>query len=416
MASRATVELLVIGADAAGLAAAACAARSGASAALVATGTECEDDRAVIEPPNFVWRLLDLHQYELRFEPPAPRTTLFANGTPPLSTLDDAMETGRRLGAKVPALEALWPAFLDDMRRMLTADGEGELAPDRRQTANAALDDYFSDEELKTHLVGALLTPFGLVGDEAGSAQALAGAGAWASRRTDARALREALGAAAASAGVDIVEGRLSALVRDGKAWCAVMEDGREIRARAVMASSAFVGEAAGIRVAAAGAALARRAGAEATIRIRYDRKPKIAARAAAAYFAATDRKAIIRARNSMLEGRLDEEAPIAFEIRGKEIIATAPFCPARLRDNGELREWTGQDRQILGRQAAALIASRLGGAVGAPREIDVTIGPDVAAGMKRRSFAPPAAPAPAPSHDPIGAAAALALELVRGD
>jgi hypothetical protein len=183
------------------------------------------------------------------------------------------------------------------------------------------------------------------------------------------------------------------------------------------MASSALLAEAAGLRVDAGGTPLRRRSGTQATIRIRYDRKPKLSAKdAAAGFFIAADRQAIIRARNGMIEGKLEDEAPLAFEIRGKEIFARAPFCPARLVDNGETREWTGQDRQILGRQTAAFIEKRLPGVTGTPREIEVTIGPDVASGLRRRSFDVPPTPAPAPSADPIGAAAALALEISRRD
>ncbi len=419
MAQRTAIDLLVIGADAAGIAAAACAARTGASVALAPTGLESPDATATSEPPNFVWRLLDLHQYDLRFETLPLRTTFFANGAPALTTTDDVGETGRRLAALDASLEHLWPAFIDDMKRSApTREAAGGLGPGPYQSANAALDDYFRDEHLKTHLVGALLAPCGLAGDEAGSAQALAAAGAWPYRRTATTPLIEALKAAAQAAGVDQLAGRLAALTRDGgKFWKIRMEDGRELRARGAMASSALLAEAAGVRVNAAGSPLLRRSGAEATIRIRYDRKPKLSAKdAAAAYFTAADRQAIIRARNSMIEGKFEEDAPLSFEIRGKEIIAKAPYCPARLRDNGEVREWTGQDRQILGRQAAALIEQRLGAMLGTPREITVTIGPDVAAGLARRSFDIPPLPAPPPSHDSIGAASALAMEIVRRD
>jgi hypothetical protein len=420
MAHRAQVDLLVIGTDAAGYAAAACAARSGAATALVATGFETDSETAVAEPPNFVWRLLDLHQYDLRFETLPARTSYFANGAPALTTTDDPFATGRALAARAPALEHLWPAFVEEMGRTpaSAAGGGASLGPGPFQTANAALDDYFADEELKTHIIGAALVPFGLAGDEAGSAAALA-AGHLASRRRAAYApLVEALKAAASAAGVDILEPRLKRLCREGsKLWKAMLDDGRDIRAANAMASSALLGEAAGLRVDVGGSPLRRCSGTQATIRIRYDRKPKLSAKdAAAAFFIAADRQAIIRARNSMIEGKLEDDAPLAFEIRGKEIIARAPYCPARLVDNGETREWTGQDRQILGRQAAMLIEKRLPGATGTPREIEVTIGPDVASGLRRRSFDVPPTPAPAPSADPIGAAAALALEISRRD
>lgn len=414
MSQRAAVDLLVIGADAAGLAAAACAARSGASVALAPTGGEAPAEGLADEPPNFVWRLLDLHLHELQSAPPAAHTTLLEKTA--LSTSADRMRTGEALAARDPALEHLWPAFVAEMQR--GAAGRAPEAADRYLSANALLDDCFADEDLKTHLVSAFVAPFGLAGDEAGSAAALAGAGDIAQARVSARALHAALLDAAIAAGVDCLSGRLQTLARaDGKSWKATLDNGRETRGRKAMASSVLLGEAAGLRVSCDGSPLVRRIGAEAIIRIRYDKRPAAAAlRQPGAFFTATDRAAIVRARNAMIDGRFDDEPVLRFEAAGKEIIARAPYCPARLRDNGDERDWTGQDRQILGRQAAALIEKRLGGGLGAVREIEVTIGADAATGLTRRSFDVPAIPAPAPSHDPVAAAAALALEIVRDE
>lgn len=413
MNQRAAVDLLIIGADAAGLAAAACAAKSGASVALAPTGGEAPAEGATDEPPNFVWRILDLHLHDLRLDPAAPRTTLTEKGA--LSTTADPMRTGEALAARDPTLDHLWPAFAAEMKRVIASEARGV---DRFLSANALLDDYFADEELKTHLVSAFVAPFGLAGDEAGSAAALAGAGDAARRRVSAHALHDALGAAAAKAGVESLSGRLQTLARaDGKSWKAIMDNGREARARKAMASSALIGEAAGVRIACDGSPLVRRTGAEAVIRIRYDKRPNAAAlKEAGIFLTATDRAAIVRARGAMIDGRIDEEPVLSFEANGKEIIARAPFCPARLRENGEERDWTGQDRQILGRQAASLIEKYFGGGLGAVREIEVMVGADPAAGLKRRSFDIPALPAPPPSHDPVGAAAALALEIVRDE
>jgi hypothetical protein len=414
MTQRSAVDLLVIGADAAGMAAAACAARSGASAAIAATGGEAPAEGGTDEPPNFVWRLLDLHLHELRLQPAAPRTTLTETGA--LTTLADANRTGPALGVRDGALEHLWPAFSAEMKRAAASDAQN--ATDRYLPANALLDDYFSDEELKAHLVSAFVAPLGLAGDEAGSAAALAFAGDAPRRRVSARALHDALSAAAKNAGVDTLSGRLQSLIRtDGKHWKAVMDNGHELRARDVMASSALIGEAAGLRVSSNGSPLVRRQGAGAVIRIRYDKRPAAAAlKDGGVFFTAGSRAGIARARDAMIDGRIDPEPALSFEVDGKEIIARAPFCPARIRDGDEERDWTGQDKQILGRQAASVIEQRLGGAVGTVREIEVTIGADPASGLKRRTFDMPAVPVPAPSHDPVGAAAALAMEIVSDD
>lgn len=416
MAPRTFIDLFIVGADAAGLAAAACAARSGAKVALAPTGGECVAEGLVAEPPNFVWRLLDLHQYDLRFEAPSGEATALSP-TSLVATGADARGTAEGLAAREPSLEFLWPQFVEELSAVAAAGGRGNLSPGEYQSANAALDDYFEDEALKTHLVSALVAPFGLAGDEAGSAQALVSVAGWSRRRTLRRALDDALKSAALAAGVEIREERLDAVERvDDKFWKIVLEDGRDLRARDAMASSALIGEAAGLRVAASGSPLLRRNGAEATIRIRYDRRPKLPGRDwRVRYHNAANRRQILRARDSMNAGRLAEEPPFSFEFAGKDVIARAPYCPARLRENGHFREWTGQDRQILGRQAADEV-ERLFGDVGNAREIEVTVGPDAASGLRRRVFDAPAILAPAPSHDDIGAAAALAMEIVRRD
>lgn len=416
MAPRTFIDLFIVGADAAGLAAAACAARSGAKVALAPTGGECVAEGLVAEPPNFVWRLLDLHQYDLRFEAPSGEATALSP-TSLVATGADARGTAEGLAAREPSLEFLWPQFVEELSAVAAAGGRGNLSPGEYQSANAALDDYFEDEALKTHLVSALVAPFGLAGDEAGSAQALVSVAGWSRRRTLRRALDDALKSAALAAGVEIREERLDAVERvDDKFWKIVLEDGRDLRARDAMASSALIGEAAGLRVAASGSPLLRRNGAEATIRIRYDRRPKLPGRDwRVRYHNAANRRQILRARDSMNAGRLAEEPPFSFEFAGKDVIARAPYCPARLRENGHFREWTGQDRQILGRQAADEV-ERLFGDVGNAREIEVTVGPDAAGGLRRRVFDAPAILAPAPSHDDIGAAAALAMEIVRRD
>jgi hypothetical protein len=409
------VDLLVVGADAAGFAAAACAARKGASAALIKTGGEPNEEGFALEPPNFVWRLLDLQQYELRFETVEEYASLHHSG-PAISTFGDSAKTAEALAAIDPALAHLWPQFAEEAESHAPDPGESRRISARQfLSANAVLDDYFADERLKTHLINALVAPYGLSGDEIGSAEALSSIEGWRRRQTSRRALGDSLKSAAQSANVEIAAGRLQSLEHvDSKFWRAVTDEGKELRSRAVMASSALIGEAAGLRVACGGSPLVRRSGAEAVVKIRYDRRPKLPGKSARArYFTAPDRTAIIRARNSMREGRIPEDAPMAIEIAGKEVVVRAPFCPSRLRENGELRDWTGQDRQILGRQAAAAVERALG-AIGVIREIEVAIGPDAAAGLQRRSFVSPPIPAPPPSPDPIGAAAALAIQLSR--
>lgn len=429
MAQRPAFDFIVIGADAAGLAAAAAAAKLGKSAVVVRTGAEPKATGLKPSPPNFVWRLLELHRYDLEAVDAGLTVTHVAEGEE-VATQSDALKTARRLAARDPALEYAWPDFVAAMAR---ARDEGEEAPGahpRREgplglalrdpswaSAHDLLDDRFTDEGLKTHLLMSALAPLGLAGDEPGSAQALFDAAAYASpQRVDADALHDALAAAANDAGVAVEAQGLVRLTREGeRAFTAHLEGGGAVRGARLVASSALVADAAGLLVEAGGSPLRRQAGAEATIRLRYARKPRVrAGEGARLHHLASDRRALQRARDAMLEGRLADAMPVSFEIAGREIIARAPFAPAAICDNGSVREWTGQDLQILGRAAAAAIGRRLDPACGAPQSVDASLGPDVAGGLRRRNFDSAVIDAPAPSIDTVGAAAALVMRLVR--
>ncbi len=430
MAHRPTYDLLVAGADAAGFAAAAAAARLGAKAVVVATGAEPRASGLKPSPPNFVWRLLDLHRFDLKAVDQGRTVTHLAEGLS-VATLADAGRTARLLAARDPALEYGWPEFVEAMargrpedapqtddraRRPAPACAGLALADAPYQSAIDILDDRFIDEGLKTHLLMIALAPLGLAGDEPGSARALFDlASADPAQRVDADALQEALAAAAKDAGAVIETGKLVRLAREGeRAWIATFEDDGEVRAARAIASTALGAEAAGFLVEAGGSPLRRHAGVEATIRLRYARKPRVKSEDAASnHHIAADKRALARARDAMLEGRIDDAMPLSFEIAGREIVARASFAPSMIRDNGALRDWTGQDLQILGRAAAAAIGRRLDPASGAPQSIDIALGPDAAAGLRRRGFDRGALLAPAPSADAVGAAAALAMTLV---
>lgn len=429
MAQRPTYDLLVAGADAAGYAAAAAAGRLGASAVVVSTGHEPRSSGSQPSPPNFVWRLLDLHRFDLKAVDAGPARTHLGEGDE-VATVPDAGKAARLLAARDPALEHCWPDFVEAMARERARNAPQTddrarkgpllglaLADAPYSSALDVLNDRFADEGLKTHLLMTALAPLGLAGDEPGSARALFDlASADPSQRVDADALAEALAACARSAGAVIETGKLTRLARESeRLWVAKFENGDEVRAARVLASTALGAEAAGFLVDAGGSPLRRQAGAEAAIRLRYGRKPRLrAGDSAGLHHVAADSHALARARDAMLEGRIDDAMPLTFEIRGREIIARAVFAPATIRENGGMREWTGQDLQILGRMAAAAIGRRLDPACGAPQSIDANLGPDVAAGLRKRDFTRTKLPAPPPSADAVGAAAALAMALVK--
>ncbi len=409
---RTTTEFLVIGADAAGYAAAACVARSGVRTAIAATGFEAPSIGTAIEPPNAVWRMLDLHQYDLSPMVSGGAVSSFANGG--IASFPDAEKTASRLAAIDDNLLRLWPQFVIDAGSF-SRNAKSGLDGSRLLSANALLDDYFENEDLKSHLAAAYVAPFGLVGDEVGSSEALAGLFDAPRRRMSGASLVEALKASALAAGVEFIAGRFERLlISESKRFRILFDDGREIRARDVMASSATLAEAAGLRLADV-SPLLRRTGVEAIVSIRYEKKVRAAADAPGACFlGATSRKDLEAARAAMLDGRIDDAPVLGFEIDGKSVVARLPFCPARLRENDEDRDWTGQDRQILGRNTAAAIAKFLAPGANPVREIDVILGPDVSAGLRRRRFDLQPVPAPAPSIDPVGAAVALAMGVVR--
>jgi hypothetical protein len=429
MAQRPSFDLLVIGADAAGLAAGAAAARLGRRAAVVRAGVEPKAAGLKPSPPNFVWRLLDLHRYDLATTDAGLTLTHLAEGEG-IGTLADPSKTARLLARRDPALEHYWPDFVAAMARAGSGGDGAAAGRDRRETpaglglsdppwacAIDLLDDRFTDEGVKAHILMSALAPLGLAGDEPGSAQALFDVEAYdPPRRVDAEALTDALAAAAKDAGVVVEADKLVRLTREGeRAITAHLEGGGALRAARIVASSALVAEAAGLIVEAGGSPLRRQAGAEATIRLRYARKPRVRAGAGGQlHHIVADKRSLQRARDAMLEGRIDDAMPLSFEIRGREIIARAPFAPAQIRDNGAMRDWTGQDLQILGRAAAAAIGRRLDPACGAPQSVEAKIGPDVAAGLRRRDFCAAAIAAPPPSIDAVGAAAALILGLAR--
>jgi hypothetical protein len=428
MAQRPAFDLLVVGADAAGFAAAAAAMKLGVRAAIVRTGCEPKALGLRPSPPNFVWRLLDLHRHEVATVDAGMTVTHLAEGEE-IGTFVDPLKTARLLARRDPALEHYWPDFVSAMALAKEAEAASG-AEDRRDSslglplldprwasAIDLLDDRFTDEGLKAHVLMSALAPLGLAGDEPGSALALFDAdGRDPAQRVDAEALHDALAAAAKDAGVVVGGGKLLRLSREGdRVVTAHLEDGDDVRAARAIASSAFIADAAGLVVEAGGSPLRRQAGAEATIRLRYARKPRVkSAAAAAVHHIAADKRALQRARDAMLEGRLDDSMPLSFEVRGREIIARAPYAPASIRDNGAMRDWTGQDLQILGRAAAAAIGRRLDPACGAPQAVDASLGADVAAGLRKRDFSQSPITAPPPSIDAVGAAAALVMRLVR--
>lgn len=441
-------DLVVIGAEPAGLAAVACAAKTGARTALLRAGAA---DAALRAPssvaiPDFVWRRLELHASGLDVRPVAAYVSVFESGRtvrtrqgraishePP----EDLSEDGR----------ALWTDFFEELRGFwrsggglarkaalngarkpapflsaLRARNGGALAMRLAAPAAALLDDYFSgdaaDEELKTHLASVALFPFGAGGNEAGSGLALASLSAPAGWRVrtlpGSPSLQAALEEAARSAGVDLIDRRARQFQdTDEKLRTVMLTDGDRLRARAVMAASEAAAARAGLPVAHGLSPLARGDGAVAELRLRFDEPPPVPEDGEeAVYFLAGSVGDIAAAREAALQGRLPDNPPVAFEFANGDIYVRAPYCPSVLKADGETRDWTEQDRQALGRLVLDRLAPVLNGAAKSVRRIDVRLSQ---AGAPKRAPAAGAVLAPHAAHDPVGAAVRLALDLVSG-
>jgi phytoene dehydrogenase-like protein len=442
MTKRRQYDLMVIGAEPAGLAAAACAARGHARAGLIRTGDKPPRSASAPGVPDFVWRKLNLQDSGLEAEPVTARISLFEGGRT-LRTFASGKKSGDALEAAKNPDHRLWADFNDALARawkesegavrraaargpgksapalLLTLAGKGGAGAAERLTATSlsVLDDYFASDDLKIHLASVALAPLGFGGDEAGSALALAAIAAPSAWRVRASRkgpkLERVLEEAAINAGVDLIDARIRSIAAvDDKVFEIALHDGEVLRARRVMAASAEAAARAGLAVAPAFSPLMRRDGAIANVRLRFA-KPVAApgGEEGAIFYLADSLAAFAEARDAALEGRLSERAPISFEVNKDEILVQAPFCPAALKSEGEERDWTEQDRQAFGQQIVARLAPHLNGAARSVRRVDVRVTPAAPAqGDSAGIVAPP------PGLDPIGAAVKLALDLIGGE
>jgi hypothetical protein len=393
-------DLVVLGDDAAGAAAAASVARLGRSVALVPTGYEAVESTPLAEPQNFVWRTLDLHR---RFAGGQGFAAEALIGEAPIVLPAERRAAARALAAKNERLAGLYEEY----------SSKETLAP-AYESADAVLDDWFDDEALKTLFAASRLVALGLGGDEPGASVALANGATPLMPSAAAANLLSALRAIAAEAGVLRFAAPLSAPpARVGRQW-RITAGTETIKARRVMAASAEIARAAGLQSSAAGAPVARRAGGAAIVRMRFRAPPqfKDAPRNALAHIL-KDRKTMRRARDAMLEGRIDDDQPLMAEIAGSEVIVRAAYCPTVIVEGDEKRDWSGQDRQAFARAIAHRIEKLLTKESGRASDTVAIIDPPPADRARRRAWRGEALPAPPYAIDRVGAAVKLALELI---
>ncbi len=390
----ATFDLLVIGDDAPSLCAAAAAAARGAATALAATGAVTHGGPSVCDIPNFVWRRLDLQEFGLETEPVSARITLLADGKTATTHcgLEDTVDALRDVDVDGAAL---WPEMADDMRALgemgfdasvnSAAPNALALIDNMRALADLGriagsgdelVEDYVNGGPLNTHINAHALAPFGLGGAEAGSAVALPeffDEHAWRVRaKSGARSIIGALRKACEHHGVETTPPGIEKASADGAKHDSVLfKGGEKIRSRYIFFACPDAAEAAGYGGAARGAPAN---GARAVMRLKLRDRVDPPSGDAHALFQIVDEAADIKnARNAALGGRIFERLPVEFEFTDKgDIVARTAYIPKRLQEEGEWRDWTGQDRQLLSTIVLNRLASRIDGLQDQIRKTDL--------------------------------------------
>ncbi len=371
-------DFLVIGDDEPSLAAAAAAAKAHARVALLTTGDRKK--RASPASPaiaNFVWRRLDLQDYDLTLEPVSARVTLLKEGAP-VATYASARETADSLAEKGSPDHLLWRDFIEEMTVLGAApvyapkgyDKPGApgvkafaaLLSDPAHLEQAArlfgscagiLDDYFSDDRLRAHLSAHALAAGGRGDREAGSAQALTAfldPDSWRVRAPKGgAALRAVLEQVCQDAGVETTQKKPVDAAANGKFTNITFDGDDKIKVKHI-----FFATPASARQWGVGE------GAHADFTVRFKLNDKVDAPLGDddAIFQVIDDGADIQAaRDAALQGKLCDRMPVEFEFTGNgEVIARSAYLPAAFFEDGEWRAWTGQDRQA----AASIIRERL--------------------------------------------------------
>lgn len=390
----ATFDFLVAGEDEASLAAAAAAAKAGARAALLRRSRRPTRAPRASFPavPNFVWRRFDLHEYGLSLEPASARVTLAADGA--VTTFARPRETQHALAEADMPDHLLWTAFAEDMNVLSEAEIYGDalvdaspgpagafaaLFRDSRSLsalgqltgpASEMLDDYFSDENLKTHVGVQALARAGLGGREGGSALALPeffAEDAWPARVAEGGpSLLSVLEKVCERAGVTMLEGSLLEIVDEGgKHRSVVLTGDQKVKTRFVFFASPEAAAAAGARSALSPLGVGRHATAVMRLSLKNGVKPP-AGDEKAVFQIADDFAELQAARDAAADGRLPERPPVEFEFAANgDIIARTAYCPAAFREEDGARGWTGQDRQVIAARMKERLTSRIDGLAG---------------------------------------------------
>ena len=432
MTNRRQFDLVVFGAEPSGLAAAACAAKAGARCAIIKTGFELPTDRSVSTIPNFVWRQLDIHETEFSVVPVSAHVSIFQDGRS-ISTFDNSQKTQETLIEDGVQGATLWRDFQAELQRLhdrktstsKAIDPNGQFKDfslDCSPTESMAdmLNDYFGAGDLKTHLASITAMNFGIGGEEPGSCEALASTSDKSSWRIrNGEELVGALERICERLGIEQFASQIRRIqCQDSRNILIDFELGDGIRTKSIMACTPRIARAARLKVKGGASSIANGENAEAVISVKLSQKPAppkgVQNTDDAIFFIAESPGELRAAQDAVLEGRTPDNPPLMFEFVDREIRVRAPYCPRVLQSEEGPREWTGQDRQALGKQVVRRLGEYLNGALQDIQRTDVKIfgATDLEPEHELNSDAPEIL-APAPDMNEIGAAAKLALRLI---
>ncbi|MEL6359964.1 MAG: hypothetical protein AAFR21_02675 [Pseudomonadota bacterium] len=429
------VDLIVLGQDAEGAAAAANVARCGLSVCLLPTGAEIASS-TYPDLPNRLWRDLDLvggAHSSVAYGACASS----ADGDQWVRTHLDQDDMRSTLEAEISVSPDIWTAFQSDIADLFErvealsiaatnlhgGDGALHLGIDPMASANSVLDGYFAHEEFKAHLLCRSVLAFGLSGDEPGSARALAALDprAWPHRHGEgALSLHDGLLEACDLSGVTRINVRVTEIAEQRNGTKTVsLENGDEVQARSIIVSSLSHVHPDAAYFAVSDSPLRRFGGAQARVALAFGSSESFpeTLEDQVNYIVGT-REDFRVSREAMREGRINDAMPLKVERDGNRLIVTAPYCPAMLEEEGEMREWSGQDRQAFGRQVFDRLR-RVFSLEVMPTKIDVALslvpqGSGQAQDEGALTKGAALVSAPLPSVVPVSTCADFALRLVQ--
>lgn len=393
-------DFLVIGDDEASFCAAASAARAGARTAHLRIAQRKKQSAGAAAPaiPNFVWRRLDLQEYDLALEPVSARVTLFKDGDPVI-TYAHPRETSEALAEKQLDDRYVWSDFVREAAALANGglsesiSGEtpaagkalAELLTDPKALDRMArlfgscadlIDDYFADERLKAHVSAHALAASGAGDREAGSARAVAeffNEDSWRMRTPkDATSVMSVLEQASKDAGVATYTGKVTEVMRDSAKQISVSIGAEHsLKTRYIFFATPDAALAAGLAQ-----PLAEAPHANFTVRFKLSNRIEPPAGDRKSIFQVIDDGSdISSARNAAVKGKLHENAPVEFEFTANgEIIAHTAYFPAAFYEDGAWRGWTGQDRQAAATIIKNRIAARFPDFAGAVRRAETEV------------------------------------------